>query len=173
MRETIKAIEEKYNDFVFKNAILELMQLGSYRLRDIDVEKECRLAIELNKINNTSGKGVPIVSVELRNNIFRCAAELSHIDPVEILKYIQTDVKIPGIKTNPGRFVKFNDRKTGRAIITLLVDKPLNKQDIDRISDTANAIRPGKSTDAFDICEALTELGFVWDKKKPDYIIEI
>ena len=166
----IKAIYQKYGDLVFSLAVPHLLECGKTSLAQMDVEKEA--AKILAAYPNGENDPTPMVSPDLKVEVLCCAAELAGLDTIEILKYIQTDMRLRGVTVNVGKMVSFTEKNSRKEVATVFLRNELNTSEKDRLKDTIRGkLLPGLNTPAGAVEEALTELGVSWDYAAPDYEI--
>lgn len=170
MRDKIKSIYQKYGDLVFSLAVPHLLDCGRTNLNRMDVEKE--VAKILATYPNSDNDPAPMVSTELKAEVLRCAAELAGVDTIEILKYIQTDMRFRGVNVHPGNIVFFKDRQTGKVYSDLVLNKELSVSDKDRLADKIRSkVSGNRRHPETAITETLDEMGIAWDYLYSDYEI--
>ena len=128
MSEQIKAIEKKYGEHTFRMSITHLLGAGHSNFENVDVEKACKDLIENTPANY-------IMTGELRAEIMRCSVELSKIPLWDILRYIQTDIKIDGATVHPGLFITFRRNATCEHITAGVVPAETDLSVIEEIEE--------------------------------------
>ena len=107
----IKEIKKKYGDNIFRMAISHLYETGIKAIQDVDVEPICK------KIIDETPESA-IMTGELQADILRCAAELSKLPLWDVLRFVQTDIKIFGATVHPGVIVEFRRYNAGKYVLT-------------------------------------------------------
>jgi len=162
MNTTIHSLYQKYGDFVFSLAVQCLLDYGRKRLCTLDLEQETARIFAAHTCEKTAP--APLITPELEANILRCASELAHIDVMDILKYIQTDMHFSGVTVHPGKIVVFKDRDLKKASYTLFVRSKLDAATKDQLaSQIRNKLFPGYSSSADAIGRTLNEMDILWD----------
>ncbi len=106
MNKTIKEIQKKYGEHVFRMSLTHLVDIGAKHLKDADVEKTCQVILEKTPKN-------AILTPELSADILRCSVELAQIPIWDVLKFIKTDIEISGATVHPGIVIEFRKNALG------------------------------------------------------------
>ena len=131
MNKQIHEISKKYGEHIFRMSITHLMQVGADNLKNADVEAVCEKMMKETPPNY-------IMTPEFRCNILRCSVELSQIPVWDILKYIQTDIKIDGATVHPGLYLLFRRNATCEHITACVVPADTDLSTIDEIEEDIN-----------------------------------
>lgn len=95
----IKAIKDKYDLLIFSMGLTHLIDVGIRHLDEKSVEESIKQIMATDEAEKASGK-TPILSPEFQCEIVRCAAELAHYSPMELMKYIKKYVVISNLQSN-------------------------------------------------------------------------
>lgn len=125
--ETIRKINNKYGEPVFRMALSHLFEKGREAFQQVDVDKECK------SILRCKGKN-PIITPELQVQIVRCAHELAKPEIWDIFSYIKTDVAIDGVTVHGGKIISFRWDGTNDLILYCTVPGDTDESLIDEAS---------------------------------------
>ena len=114
MNKTIKELQKKYGEHVFRMSITHLFDVGAKHLKDADVEKTCQ------EIHKTTPKN-SILTPELSADILRCSVELARLPIWDVLKFVKTDIEISGATVHPGIVIEFRQNALGDLILSGVV----------------------------------------------------
>ena len=111
MNKTVKEIQRKYGEHVFRMAITHLFDVGVKHLKNADVEKICQEILETTPKNS-------ILTPELSADILRCSVELAKLPIWDVIKFIKTDIEISGAVVHPGIVIEFRQNVLGDIIFS-------------------------------------------------------
>jgi len=123
----IRELYKKYSETTFRMALDHLFDIGIVNFSkrsEQDIENICRKS--LSETPNNS-----LISGKARADIIRCAYELSKFSVWDILKFVQTDLKIDGATVHPGIIIRFLNNESGAEIKTVVVPSETTTEQID------------------------------------------
>lgn len=129
MNKTVKEIQRKYGEHVFRMAITHLFGVGVKHLKNADVEKTCQEILETTPKN-------AILTPELSADILRCSAELAKIPIWDLLKFVKTDIEISGATVHPGIVIEFRQNALGDLIYSGVVPADTDDGTLDEIKES-------------------------------------
>lgn len=132
--EKIREIWKKYNDYVFRLAVTHLFSVGVENLKGIDIDavvKEC--------MENTP-ENYPMTG-EFRAQLMRCAYELAQIPMWDILKFVQTEIKIDNTTVHPGVFVQFRSMNTNEEYLSFALPAETTEFDMDEVVERIDELK--------------------------------
>lgn len=170
MNKTIERIYKEYGEMVFRMGLTHLFNVGADKLLNSDIEADCADMIATTPANS-------LISGEMQAQIHRCGAALAKIDVWEIFKFIQTEIGIDSVQTHPGKFLRFQDRRTGHVITEFRVSCDTDKGDIYEVVKimgiTANSLSPSQDVLAECIHRAFRMKGIRPEPINYDFTFEL
>lgn len=130
----IKEIWKKYNDYVFRLAVTHLFSVGIENLKNINIDvvaKEC--------IENTPDN-YPMTG-EFRAQLMRCAYELAQLPMWDILKFVQTEIKIDNTTVHPNVFVQFRSASTNEEYLSFALPADTSEFDVEEIVERIDQLK--------------------------------
>lgn len=131
MNKTVKEIQRKYGEHVFRMAITHLFDVGVKHLKNADVEKICQEILETTPKNS-------ILTPELSADILRCSVELAKLPIWDVIKFIKTDIEISGAVVHPGIVIEFRQNALGDLIFSGVVPADIDDGTLDEIQEAIN-----------------------------------
>ena len=131
MNNTIKEIQRKYGEHVFRMAITHLFDIGVKHLKDADVEQTCQEILETMPKNS-------ILTPELSADILRCSVEIAKLPIWDVLKFIKTDIEISGAVVHSGIIIEFRQNALGDLIFSGVVPADTDECTLYEIEESVN-----------------------------------
>lgn len=130
----LQTIYKTYNDYVFRLAVTHLFSVGVENLKNIDIEAVVKECIEKTPDN------YPMTG-EFRAQLTRCAYDLAQIPMWDILKFIQTEVKIDNTTIHPGVIVQFRSARTNEEYLSCALPAEITEADLDEVEERISALK--------------------------------
>lgn len=129
MNKTVKEIQRKYGEQIFRMAITHLFDVGVKHLKNADVEKTCQEILKTTPKNS-------ILTPELSADILRCSVELAKISIWDLLKFVKTDIEISGATVHPGIVIEFRQNALGDLIYSGVVPADTDDGTLNEIEES-------------------------------------
>lgn len=121
MRKELKEIQEKYGEDIFRLAITHLIHVGIDKFSKLDIDALCEEALR-NIPDNA------IMSGTYQVKILRCAYEICKYSADDLMKFVKTDVSMPGIPPHISLMIAFRSNATERLIMSCMLPPDANRE---------------------------------------------